>query len=211
MTDAVEVGVSKRQRAILTKWVRCKAETPYRLVERSRIILLSADGVANAEQARQLGVDRQRVRRWRGRWSAAEERLRAAEQEGANDRDLTRLLGSVLADEQRSGAPSTFSAEQLTRIIAVACELPEDSGRPVTHWTPRELADEVIDRGIVDTISPRHVDRILKGGTCAHTRAATGSRRRTSWRIRPNTRPMYARSARRTQTPRPFTKTVATW
>jgi putative transposase len=174
MRGAVEVHVSERRRAILTRWVGAKAETPYRLVERSRIVLLSADDVTNADQARRLGVDRQRVRRWRTRWSAAEERLASAEQEGANDRDLARLMRSVLADEQRPGAPSTFSAEQLTRIIAVACEAPEESGRPVTHWTPRELADEVISRAIVDTISPRHVDRILKGGICGRTRAATG-------------------------------------
>ena len=37
-------------------------------------------------------------------------------------------------------------------IITVACEPPEKSGRPVTHWTPRELTDEVIKRGIVASI-----------------------------------------------------------
>jgi len=174
MGRAVEVAVSQRQRAILGKWVRTKAQTPYRLVERSRIILLSADRVANIEQAHRLDVDRQRVRRWRARWAEAEERLAAAEREGANDDDLAKLIRSVLTDERRAGAPATFSAEQLTQIIAVACEPPEESGRPVTHWTPTELADEVITRGIVETISPRHVDRILKGGICVRTRAATG-------------------------------------
>ena len=49
-------------------------------------------------------------------------------------------------------------------IIATACEPPEKSGRPVTHWTSRELADEVIKRGIVATISVRHVGRFLKDG-----------------------------------------------
>ena len=68
MGGAVEVTVSERQRAILDKWMRNKADTPYRLVERSRIILLSADGVSNAEQGRLLNVDRQRPRRWRRRW-----------------------------------------------------------------------------------------------------------------------------------------------
>ena len=68
----------------------------------------------------------------------------------------------------------TFTAEHLTQIIAVACEQPEECGRPVTHWTPRELTDEVIKRGIVETISPRHVDRFLKGGISARTRASTG-------------------------------------
>lgn len=45
--------------------------------------------------------------------------------------------------------------------MALACESPEDSGRPISHWTPRELADETIKRGIVKTISPRHLGRFL--------------------------------------------------
>lgn len=171
---AVEVNLSERQRAILERLERNKADTPYRLVERVRIILLSADGVSNAEQGRRLGVDRQRARRWRGRWADAAERLAAAEREGVNDRDLASLITEVLADAERPGGPSTFTAEQLTQIIAVACELPTESDRPVTHWTPRELADEAVKRGIVESISPRHVDRLLKGGISGLTRRSTG-------------------------------------
>ncbi len=174
MGRAVEIGVSKRQRGILSTWVRGKAQTPHRLVERSQIILFSADGVPNISQAQRLGIDRQRVRRWRTRFARAHQRLAKAEREGASDEDLAKLIRSVLTDERRPGAPPTFSAEQLTQIIAVACEPPDESKRPVTHWTPRELADEVIKRGIVPTISPRHVDRILKGGISARTRAGTG-------------------------------------
>ena len=174
MASAVEITVSSRQRGILEKWTRNKAGTPYRLVERSRLILMSAQGISNVAQARRLGIDRQRVRRWRTRWAVNEERLSAAEQEGASDKDLTKLMFCLLADEVRSGTPPKFTAEQLTKIIAVACELPEESDRPVTHWTPAELADEVIQRGIVESISPRHIDRVLKGGICAHTRASTG-------------------------------------
>ena len=62
----------------------------------------------------------------------------------------------------RPGTPGEFSAEQLAQIISVACESPEDAGRPVSHWTPRELAEEVIKRGIVKRISPRTVGRFLK-------------------------------------------------
>lgn len=174
MSGAVEVRVSGRQRSILEKWVRNKADTPYRLVERSRIILLSAAGTSNAEQGRILNVDRQRPRRWRRRWVDAEERLAAAEAEGANDRDLAALVADALNDRKRPGGPPTFSAEQLTMIIAIACEAPEESARPVTHWTPKELADEAIKRGVVKTISPRHVDRLLKGGISGHTRRSTG-------------------------------------
>ena len=66
------------------------------------------------------------------------------------------------SDLPRSGSPGKFTAEQVTQILAVACEDPEASGRPVTHWTPRELADEVAKRGIVESISPRQVGRFLK-------------------------------------------------
>lgn len=174
MARAPTVTLSERQRAILERWRRNKADTPARLVERCTIILLSAEGVSNEEQGRRLGVDRQRVRRWRTRWVGNEGRLATAEREGVSDKDLARLLRELLADEPRPGGPATFTAEQLTQIIAVACEPPADSGRPVTHWTPQELADEVIQRGIVDTISPRHVDRLLKGGISVHTRRSTG-------------------------------------
>lgn len=174
MARAVEITVSTRQRAILNRWTLNKADTPYRLVERARLILMSADGVRNVEQARRLGVDPQRVHRWRARWAENAERLATAEQEGVSEKDLSKLLYDLLADAKRSGTPPRFSAEQLAQIISVACEPPEASGRPVTHWTPPELADEVIQRGIVDSISPRHIDRILKGGICARTRANTG-------------------------------------
>ncbi len=174
MARAAEITVSARQQAILEKWTRNRAGKAYCLIERAQVILMSAEGVSNTVQGRRLNVDRQRARRWRTRWAENEERLAAAEQEGVSEKDLTQLLSSLLSDDERPGTPPTFTAEQLTQIIGVACELPEESGRPVTHWTPRELADEVIRRGIVEAISPRHVDRVLKGGICAHTRASTG-------------------------------------
>ncbi len=142
MARAVEITVSVRQRAILDSWTRNQAGTSYRLVERSRLILMSADGLSNTEQGRRLNVDRQRARRWRTRWAESEAQLATAEQEGASDRDLAQLLLSLLADHERPGTPATFTAKQLTQIIGVACEVPCESGRPVTHWTPSELADE---------------------------------------------------------------------
>lgn len=158
----VEISLSERQRTILESFVRNKASTPHRLIERCRIMLMSAEAITDVEQGRQLGVDRQRIRRWRQRWAEHQDGLAGAEREEATDKDLAGLIRRVLTDVRRPGGPTTFSAEQITRIITVACESPEDSGRPVTHWTPRELADEVIKRGIVETISPRHVDRFLK-------------------------------------------------
>ena len=69
----------------------------------------------------------------------------------------------LLTDEQRPGAPGTFTFEQFMQIMALACEKPITLDVPVSAWTPRELADEAVKRGIVKTISPRTVERFLKG------------------------------------------------
>ena len=50
----------------------------------------------------------------------------------------------------------------IVQILAVACEPPEKSGRPITHWTAHELADEVVKRGIVPSISVAQVGRYLR-------------------------------------------------
>src|ERR1700726_1767969 len=75
---------------------------------------------------------------------------------------LSQAIEVLLTDEQRPGAPATFSFEQFMQIMALACETPEASDRPVSTWTPRELADEAVKRGIVEQISPRTVERFLK-------------------------------------------------
>ena len=65
-------------------------------------------------------------------------------------------------DKPRPGAQVTFSAEQVVRIVAMACEDPETAGIPVSEWTPRELAQEAMRRGIVEKISDSSVERFLK-------------------------------------------------
>lgn len=155
------ITVTERQRGVLERLARSR-KMPQYLTERARVVLMSADGFTNVEQARVLGVDEQRVRRWRRRWAEAADKVLAAE--ATDGGDLAEVIADTLDDLYRSGAPCRFTAEQVAQIIALACEKPEDSGRPVSHWTPRELADEAIKREIVDSISPRHVDRFLKGG-----------------------------------------------
>jgi hypothetical protein len=48
------------------------------------------------------------------------------------------------------------------RIMALACEVPEDSDLPLSHWSQSELAREAVRRGIVDSISHGLVGRFLK-------------------------------------------------
>ena len=64
-----------------------------------------------------------------------------AEEAGISEKEFMTLVMDVLSDAQRPGTPATFTPEQIVQIIAVACEDPSESGRPITHWTPRELAD----------------------------------------------------------------------
>jgi putative transposase len=104
------------------------------------------------------------VHTWRQRWRALAPQLEQVEVDGGSDKALTALIMAALTDHPRSGTPATFTAEQIVQIVAVACEDPADSGRPISHWTPREVAEEVRKRGIVETISTRSVGRFLKSG-----------------------------------------------
>jgi hypothetical protein len=79
-----------------------------------------------------------------------------------------------LADAPRSGTPARITPEQVARIIALACEAPSASGRPISQWSTTELAAEITRRGIVARISPRHAARLLKRGRCSRTGSATG-------------------------------------
>ena len=142
-----EVSLSETERQELIQLIRAH-KTPQHLSFRAQVILRLAEGLNAPEVARRLGTTRKTVRLWRRHW-------------------LTRQGDSIrerLQDAPRPGAPATFSAEQWCQIIALACELPEASERPISHWTPRELAAEAIQRGIVATISTRHVGRFLKSG-----------------------------------------------
>jgi transposase len=152
------VTLSEKQRAILERLIR-RQTSSQRRVRRAKTILAAADGASNESIAVRLGLDRNTVRTWRYRWWAGADVLSAAAAAGDSEKALRLRIESLLTDAPRPGTPGDFSAEQLAQIISVACEAPEDSGRPVTHWTPRELADEVIKRGIVKSISPRTVGR----------------------------------------------------
>ena len=155
------IELSARQRAMLEQSRRGQTN-PQRRVRRASLILIMAAEVNNQQAARQGGHDRETARVWRTRWLAASPRLAAAEACGCSDKEFSALVEAVLDDEPRSGTPATFTAEQLTQLVALACEDPNACGRPISHWTPRELADEAIKRKVFESISARHVGRFLK-------------------------------------------------
>jgi putative transposase len=145
-----KVVLSERERAELERLVRAHT-TGQQLALRALIVLMAGDGWNNLQIARELGVDDETPGHWRRRW------LQFAEVS----------LGEVsvakrLADAPKPGAPPKFTPEQLCQIIALACEKPVDCGRPISQWSHAELADEIVRRGIVGSISPRHAGRLLK-------------------------------------------------
>ena len=72
------------------------------------------------------------------------------------------LILQRLQDSERAGAPVKFSMEQVIELFALACSPPEDYGRPISHWTAKKLADEIMKQGIIESISVRHVGRLLE-------------------------------------------------
>ena len=155
--------LTKSQKEMLEHLMRRTSSTQG-LVRRVSIILAASEGYNNEQIARRLGINRETARLWRGAWLDARERLAQAEEDG--EKTLRGCIEGVLSDAPRSGAPPTFTPEQICRIVALACEDPRDCGRPITHWSTAELAEEAVKRGLVQSISPRSVGRFLgRGGS----------------------------------------------
>ena len=140
------VTVLPEQREQLEQLIRTHS-TPQQLALRARMIVHAAEGVRVRESARELGVWPKTVRYWRKRWRQADDKHSVCER---------------LADAPRSGAPATYTAEQVCAVVAMTCEKPSESDRPISQWSQREIADEAIRRGIVPNISQRSVGRFLK-------------------------------------------------
>ena len=143
------------EKEALEKIVR-RPSTAQQIAQRARIVLTANTGQNNAQIAGAEGVSVNKVRKWRRRW--VELKAMPLEELSIEER---------LQDLPRSGSPGKFSAEQMVQLIALACEDPQLSGYPVSHWTPQEIAAEAIQRGIVESISPRQVGRFLKRGGLA--------------------------------------------
>jgi transposase len=153
--------LSERQGRLLEALVR-RSSAPQRLVKRAQMILLLAAGKTFNQVARALGVLRQTVYKWGKRWRTQARRLAEVEAQACHNHVLSRVLEGLLMDAYRAGKPAAFSPEQIVKLIAVACERPQDCGRPITRWSSRELAAEMVKRRIVKTIARSTISQLLK-------------------------------------------------
>ncbi len=147
---ATDVNLQKNEQAELEQLVR-RHNVGQQIALRARIVLAAGQGKTNHAIAAEHKISINTVQRWRNRFAKAQT---------ISYDDLS--LEDRLQDEPRPGSPSRITADQRCRIESLACELPEDSARPITEWTAREIADEVMKRKIVDSISARHAARLLK-------------------------------------------------
>lgn len=152
------INLTDQETATLERLIR-RHTTPQNRVKRAKIILMANEAaMGNTKIADVLGIHRSDITQWTKRW--IERSIEPVE-----DR---------ISDLPRSGAPCTITPEQWCQIMSMACEPPENYTLPITHWSHRELAREIIKQGIIENISPSHLGAFLKKQTYTPTEAAIG-------------------------------------
>ncbi len=141
VTRAVPVVLTASERHRLKK-MAYGHKTPYQARQRAIIVLLAGRGRSNARIAAQTRVHVDTVRTWRGRFA----------------------VGGLpaLADRRRSGRPPSFTPLQVAEVKALACQLPAETGTPLSRWSCPELAREVVARAIAPAMSASTVRRWLR-------------------------------------------------
>jgi transposase len=121
--------------------------TPQNKVKRAKIIIMAnEEAQTNQTISETLGVTIAGVTKWTKRWID-----RAFDQ-----------IEARLEDLPRSGRPDQLTPEQWCQIMALACESPADYSYPITHWTHKELANEVVRQGIAESLSTTHLGDFLR-------------------------------------------------
>jgi transposase len=139
---AQKVTFSTKDKTALKVIINAK-KTEQRIVLRANIAMMASDGYTTEEIAKALGISKQTVSLWRGRFA------------------IYGIKG--LNDKNRPGRPRTIDDATRLEIVALACEpLNGQEGR-VTP-TLNELTDRAVQRGYVKSLSRSHLHRILQAG-----------------------------------------------
>ena len=153
-----KIELKEEEKEILEAIVR-KQTTAQNIARRAKIILMVDRGKnTNTKVAEYVGMDNGEITRWTKRWVESQEEN----------------VEARLEDKPRSGRPSTITAEQWCKIMALACEKPELHGVPITHWSQSTLTAEIIKQEIVKSISSTHVGNFLKKSNCNLIEVSTG-------------------------------------
>jgi transposase len=137
---AVLVTLTAAERKTLKKRAR-GARTPHRDRLRAQIVLAADRGRPNARIAADLRISLDTARKWRGRFA---------------ERGL-----DGLDDLPRTGRPRVISEATRAAVVALACQLPADTGVPLARWTGPELLAELTGIPGTQEISASSLLRIL--------------------------------------------------
>ena len=135
------IHMNEQMRATLRKWQRCP-KIPAGLARRARGILLLEQGQTYVQAAKQVGLTERNLRKWVKRFL---------------EQGRTGLL-----ELPRPGHTPVFSPEVALHLVKLACERPDQAGSSLSHWDCHELARKLTADGIVQTISPATIGRILR-------------------------------------------------
>jgi transposase len=166
--------LSEIQKSILVNITK-RRDSPQHLVKRVKIVLLTAEMISDKDVALQLQQHRNTIFTWRHRWIAQQENLKTIESKEDVKALEDYIANVVLADNPYNGVRGKYTPEQIAQLYAIACEQVQDSDRPISHWSCRELANEMVKRGIVEHIPKSTVWAFLKSGgikTAQSTRLA---------------------------------------
>ena len=159
LRQAALIQLTDKQHAILERMAN-GTHIQLHFKERAKIILAAYKGLNNTSIAKGYGLNRNTVKKWRNRWAKEENEIMQIEIDKPHK--LKSCIETVLSDQHRSGKPAKFTPEQVAHIISLSCKTPESLGLPLSHWTPSALRIEVINNGIIESISVRQVGRFLK-------------------------------------------------
>jgi len=160
---AVQITVSERVGELLKSSVQKRnIESHYQ--KRMNIIYLSSQGKENQYIAEEINCSPVTVRKWRKRWKSFEDVIEQTEKgidnNTANKIDLLYKTKEILSDLPRSGSSARITDAEKDRLVALACESPQDHGLPFTVWTHQELSAQAKKMGI--NISPSYCGILLK-------------------------------------------------
>jgi putative transposase len=145
--EKYKIALSKQEKEELNKIVR-KQSVSQNIAKRARLILLVAEEeLKHVEISKRVGIVQSQFPQWIKRWQEGNKETKVEER---------------LKDRHRSGRKARITAEQWCKIMALACEKPENHGVTITHWSHSTLTAEIIKQGIVDKISMSHVGEFLK-------------------------------------------------